>query len=110
METSYLLPYLFSAADCGGDEGSARKRRKRIGSRTGWQARVAPCSLGDIIREIGFGIFQILPRKHSYECSTGRAENRIFIPKRLVFDNQITSVLCRLRQKRKKYTTYGIEL
>jgi len=72
VEASYLLPYLFSAADCGGDEGSAKATKtRRIEN---WQRERPLGSLGDIIREIGFGIFQILPRKYSCGCSSGRAK------------------------------------
>lgn len=46
--------------------------------------RPSPRSLGDIIREIGFGVFQILPReKHPRAYVIGRffGRNRISIPK-----------------------------
>lgn len=68
METSYLLPYLFSAADY--EQGGGSKDAKGEGvhesdenASARQRARAAPRSLGDIIREIGFGIFQIPPPK-----------------------------------------------
>lgn len=51
--------------------------RSRTGSA---RAKATPRSLGDIIREIGFGIFQILPPKTLVRML--RERNRIFIPKR----------------------------
>lgn len=101
METSYLTLFVFSSRDCGGDEGNARKRRKRIGSSESGPLLPRGHHQGNWIRHFSNPTPKTLV--WMFERSRG---GRIFIPKRLPFDNQIMAFSCRLdRGKCRKSTT-----
>lgn len=110
METSYLLPYLFSAADCGRDGGWCAKATKTHRVEEDWQARVAPPLPGGHHQGNWIRHFSN-PTPQTLVCGYVRPvapKNRIFVPKRLVLDNQITSFLLSLMSKTEKI--YDVEL
>lgn len=78
METSYLLPYLFSAADCGEEMRVVRESDENASeSRTGSEG--GPLFPGG--HHQGNWIRHFSNPTHSYRCSTGRVET-VFSPLR----------------------------
>lgn len=101
-------PICFQQLTAAGMRVVARKRRKRIGSRTGSEGGPSIPGghhQGNWIRHFSNPTPKTLVQMFDENRSR---RNRIFIPKRLMLDNQITSFLCRLgrKEKKKKYNVW----